>query len=425
MTTPELAARLKGVSKAPARSLDPTGTQRPALESPPPQGADEVVPVQKVSKNLSASLPPRTALLRVIMTRLDDGSDVFKLEGSFEKVPWASNQKDLEHQRRPEKMLFRDLNPTLDSAVKCYVRLLNWSIGKNTLKEWIDTLREAMGNEVLRLIIWDDTDFGIPWELFRLDSTGGEKTEWLGVAVQVIRWTTLHDPNRSDYFSAVEAQCSEGGILCYENEDLVAKQPAYSLRAQPYPGLAPKDDMQALLADLADASKRYGLVYVLAHGDHGDSLDTATLAGVSLGDFEMHGMPALRESGAVVFLNACNSATVVYDADRHNRNFAEVFLRKHASAVIATLAEVPFNSSWRLATALLGRAHDERVNVPEFLRRRRARYFKEVQFLVHAKSVPLSTQQLTDAQKTAIQAFMYTSVFTYFGHPDSVLQLGA
>jgi hypothetical protein len=422
MTTPsEFNARLKSVGNAPASFPDPRKAPRPeASESPLAQIAG-TVPIQEVSKDLSANLPPKTALLRVIMTDLN-GSDVFQLQGSSEKVPWESYEKDLEHQRRPETMLFRDLGPTPDSAVKCYGRLLNWSIG-NTLKKWIARLRGAMGNEVLRLIIWDDTDFGIPWELFRLDSTDGDEPEWLGVAVQVIRWTTVHDPKRSDHFSAVMTQCSEGGILCYENEGIIPKDSAYSLRARKYPGLAPMDDMQALLADLADASKRYGLVYVLAHGDHGDSLDTVTLAGVSLRDYEWRRMPALRESRAVVFLNACNSATVVYDAGGFNRNFAEFFLRKHASAVIATLAEVPADSSSKLAEDFLGLAHVEGVNVSEFLWRRRVDYFNAVWHLVH--SVPSDPSKLKDRQKAAIQAFMYASVFTYFGHPDSVLQLGA
>jgi hypothetical protein len=126
-------------------------------------------------------------------------------------------------------------------------------------------------------------------------------------------------------------------------------------------------------------------------------------------------------------LNACNSATAVYDAKLGsglNRNFAEVFLRQHASAVIATMAEVPARPSWGLANTLMRRAHDKGVNVSEFLRNRRATYFGEVQRLVHSTGAPSSPEDLTSEQKSAIQGFMYVSVFTYFGHPEAVLRLG-
>jgi hypothetical protein len=220
---------------------------------------------------------------------------------------------------------------------------------------------------------------------------------------------------------------SEGGILYYEDTGLVA-DPKYSLGAQHHPGLVPKNDMKALLAELTDGSKRYGLVYVRAHGVHGGTLKTATLAGVRLGDFLHYALPALGESRAVVFLNACNSATGVYDAyyvNGLNWNFAEVFLRQRASAVIATLAEVPVRPSWGLANTLLKRAHAQGVNVPEFLQSRRAAYFGEVRSLVHSAGVWPGVEDLTDEQKKAIAAFMYVSVFTYFGHPEAVLRLGA
>jgi hypothetical protein len=432
VTTPaEFAARMKSAGKAPARSPHPREASRPeAAELPAPHLIPETVPMRKINparRDLSASLPPHTALLKVVRARHGD-RDAFQLEGYFGNKVWVSDPKDLRYQLQPGMMLSRELNhtATIDTAVKCYRYMLNWSAGKHALKNWIAMLRAAMGSEV-RLVIWDDTDFGIPWELFQLHPTGGADTEWLGAVVKTIRWTTVHDPARSDQFSALMTENSEGGILYYEDAGLVADL-KYSFGAQEQPGLVPKNDMKDLLAELADKSKKYGLVYVRAHGVHGDSLDTATLAGVRLGDFEGYALPVLKESRAVVFLNACNSATNVCDAyyaDGLNRNFAEVFLRQHASAVIATLAEVPVRSSWGLANTLLQRAYGEGVNVPEFLRHRRAVYFGEVRRLVHSKGIPSNGESLTREQKAAIQGFMYVSVFAYFGHPDAMLRLGA
>jgi hypothetical protein len=432
VTTPaEHVARLRSASNSPGRPLDPREAPRPDIpESPPEQVTAAAVPLQEIDparRDLSASLPPKTALLKVVMARYGN-EDAFQLEGYFEQHVWVSDPKELRDQLRPQMVLSQVLSGAAspDTAVKCYRYLLNWSTGKNGLKKWIAMLRDKMGPGA-RLIIWDDTDFGIPWELFRLDSTGGPDTEWLGVAVQAIRWTTVHDPARSDQFSGVATRSSEGGIVLYEDPSLVKDQ-RHSLAALNYPGTVSKNDMKALLAELADASKRYGLVYVRAHGINGDSLDRATLAGVRLGDFEGYALPALRESSAVVFLNACNSATAVFDVnygDGLNRNFAEVFLRQHASAVIATLAEVPIEPTWRLCRTIVEKARNQGVSVPEFLRARRATYFGQVMKLVHKTGAPVTTEDLTHMQKVAIQGFVYISMFTYFGHPDTVLRLGA
>jgi hypothetical protein len=422
---------LRGAGNSPARSLDPRSAPRPETpESPPEQLTVQAVPLQEIDparRDLSASLPPNTALLKVIMAR-SDNQDAFQLEGYFERQLWISDPADLKHQRRPRMVLSRVLSGTasMDTVVNCYRYLLNWSTGKNGLKKWIAMLRDKMGDGA-RLIIWDDTDFGIPWELFRLDSTGGPETEWLGVVIQAIRWTTVHDPARSDQFSALITRGSQGGILSYEDTSLM-QDPKFTLGAQHLPGLVAKNDMKALLTELADVSKRYGLVYVRAHGIHGDSLDTATLAGIRLCDFEGYALPAIRESRTVVFLNACNSASAVFDAyyaDGLNRNFAEVFLRQRASAVIATLAEVPIDPTWGLAHTLLAQASTQGVSVPEFLRARRAMYFGQVMERVHKKSAPVSVEELTHLQKVAIQGFVYASVFTYFGHPDTILRLEA
>jgi len=56
---------------------------------------------------------------------------------------------------------------------------------------------------------------------------------------------------------------------------------------------------------------------------------------------------------------------------------------------------------------------------------RRATYYGQVMERVHKKGAPVSIEDLTHLQKVAIQGFVYASVFTYFGHPDAVLRLGA
>ena len=65
-------------------------------------------------------------------------------------------------------------------AVDFYIKLLNWAQTKYELTDWLTALRREIRTD-LRLIVWDDTDFGIPWELFW--HAMEEASAWLGTAV--------------------------------------------------------------------------------------------------------------------------------------------------------------------------------------------------------------------------------------------------
>ena len=47
-----------------------------------------------------------------------------------------------------------------------YDMMLEWSGGEDRFIEWLQRLRAAVGDDELRLVIWDTTGFDIPWELF-------------------------------------------------------------------------------------------------------------------------------------------------------------------------------------------------------------------------------------------------------------------
>ena len=44
--------------------------------------------------------------------------------------------------------------------------MLVWSQDEPELIDWLQRLRAAVGDDELRLVIWDTTGFDIPWELF-------------------------------------------------------------------------------------------------------------------------------------------------------------------------------------------------------------------------------------------------------------------
>jgi hypothetical protein len=419
MTTPQPLSRiLKGDGEGiPNRPPNPQPALRPQL---PDEKEDDTAAgpgwekIPDTVRDLSVALPDNVALLKVVLTKVDN-QDCFRLELYWRhRILVTDDPMELKRQGRPGFVLADELDHGISpsEAVDCYTKLLAWSETKYELTQWLTILRREIGTD-LRLIVWDDTDFGIPWELFW--HAMKEAPAWLGTAVQVIRWTTVHDANRHDQFSAEESQSIGGDVLYYEDPELTRLTTSIH---HPYgrPGYKAAPTMEDLLGELAKPAN-YGLVYVRGHGRHNPDLFKSTLAGVRLADLSGRKLPALGGSKSVVFLNACNSARPVIDrnlGDESNRNFAEVFLRQRASGVVASMAEVPIGHSAVMARNLVAEARADGVRIPEFLRAHRAR---------HAKNLPDPTSGLTSLQQHKIRAFVYASVFAYFGHPESVFRL--
>jgi hypothetical protein len=402
-------------------AISPRPPQPQPARRPLPTGEEESLvataeldwrEIPQTRPDLSQTLPQDAALLKVVPTSVD-GEECFRLELYYRnRILVTAAPEMLKRQRRPMVVLADTLDgqTSTDNVVRCYTVLRNWSDTKYELTRWLTTLRQEVGSD-LRLIIWDDTDFGIQWELFwhGMDEDPG----WLGASVQLIRWTTVHDPGRHDQFSAETGATDGRHVLYYEDSALAV---TVSIQPDGQPGYKAARTMEELLTELAGPSN-YGLVYIRGHGAHDTDLFKAKLAGVCLADFAGRSMPGLRRARAVVFLNACNSARPVVDkslGDEGNRNFAEVFLRQRATGVIATMAEVPVGHAVALARRLVTQARTDGVAVPEYLRAHRVRY---------ARRLPEHTMNLTDEDRLAIVHFVYASMFAYFGHPDSVFKL--
>lgn len=297
-------------------------------------------------------------------------------------------------------------------AVDCYVTLRTWSRTKYKLTQWMTTLRRELGPD-LRLIVWDDTDFGIPWELFWHDMD--EAPAWLGTVVQIIRWTTVHDDNRHAQFNAQESRAIGGRILYYEDPSLTG--PSMTIHSPVgHPGYKKALTMKDLLDELT-GTNTYALVYIRGHGHHSTDVRKSTMAGVRLSDISGRKFPVLRQSRSLVFLNACNSARQFIDkrlADNSYQSFVEVFLHQRASAVVASMAEVPSGHSAWVAHEIIVTARADGVRIPEYLRAHRA---------LHAKNLPEPAPDLGKSDERKISEFIYASVFAYFGHPESVFKL--
>jgi hypothetical protein len=422
MTAAEPLSRILKGDREPISTRPPTPQPAPRPQLPDQNEDDaasgpEWQKIPDTTRDLSAALPDSVALLKVVPVRVDN-QDCFQLELYWRhRILVTDDLKELKRQGRPGFVLADELDHRISprNAVDSYTKLRAWSETKYELTKWLTVLRR---NPDLRLIVWDDTDFGIPWELFW--HAMGQDSAWLGTAVQVIRWTTVHDANRHDQFSAEESQSVGGDILYYEDPKLTADATTIH-HPRDHPGYSAACSMEDLLDKLTKPGN-YGLVYVRGHGRHDPDVFKSTLAGVRLADLSGRNLPALAGSKSMVFLNACNSARPVIDkslGDECNRNFAEVFLRQRAGGVVASMAEVPIYHSAAMARDLVHEARGpDGVPIPEFLRAHRERY---------AKKLPVHTSDtnLTNLQQRMILAFLHASVFAYFGHPDSVFRLAS
>lgn len=392
-------------------------------ERPPDPKDTEAEPLTRIEKtwyDLKERLPKTVAMLKVIPRLRADQSECFQLEMySHEGSEVANNAAALSRQGRPKLVLADRLVGEVDPSVveECYDELLTGSY-RPELTSWLTKLRRTIGDN-LQLIVWDDTDFGISWELFWHDMK--ESPAWLGTVAEITHWVNILDDKHRDYFSAQKSITTPNGkILYFEDPNLVDTDGRKSIRnsSKPdsYVGCNSLIDLFRML-DSKSNSNPYGLVYIRCHGKHHDSLKESMLDGVSLMKASPRPFPALRRDGPLVFLNACNSARQVHDSrpgDNENRSFAELFLRRHASGVVATLAEVGVNYSASLPQKIVSQARNGGLRIPEFLREERAK---------EAQGLPTDTLSLTDDERQKILAFIQVSMFAYFGHPESVFLL--
>jgi hypothetical protein len=417
---PRLIGAAAGPTKPPVQRA-----ARPPDESA--SGADasvadvELTELRATWQDLREKLPEKVALLKVIPHKSHDGADCFQLEMySHHGMQTAKDRAALERQGRPGLMLAEKLVRDVDlaAAVDCYDELLDWSNTKPELTSWLAELRKDIGDD-LRLIVWDDTDFGISWELFWHEMD--ESPAWLGTVAEIVRWVTVRTPGWGRQFSAQKCELAGGSILYYEDPALLPTA-NHSIRDPAGPNsYIDGKTMTGLLGKLEDKDNadQYGLVYIRGHGKHSNLRREATLADVSLLKISGLQLHALRGSRTLVFLNACNSARQVPDrgpGDSTSRNFAEVFLRRHATGVVATLAEVGATYSASLPRKLVTQACAGGVRIPEFLRAERAK---------EAQGLPKNTLGLSADEQRKILSFLRVSMFAYFGHPESVFKLTA
>lgn len=280
------------------------------------------------------------------------------------------------------------------------------------LRGWLKQLHRIYGNN-LKIIIMDHTDFEIPWEMLELSLN-----EYLGATITTTRWQQVITENGRRLLNLEPDECV-GHAIAYVNEaELKGIGPELellnTLNAAQY------KDTTLFRKRLEQNEAGVGLIYMAGHGIFDPHVRKMALGALEDDSQRLRLMSLYRcrlhlfaHSQAIVFINACHSGRLRKDdrlvRDDYRRGFAELFLRKGARGVIATLGGVNDAYAARVAHKLIHAARQSpHLPIAALLREQRA------QVVAKLPDDP-SDEELLD--------FIYTFMYVYYGSPQTRLRL--
>lgn len=457
-------ARMTGPGAGP-RSPRPLRLPAPRPARAPEAAVPDDAPDElgSVSADPTERLPDGLAQLRVQRVRSGDGEPAYLLTGACGGPP--ARQFTSRAPQLPPTNINLD-RVRADGAVpsQFYRAVRHWSQRQRPLVGWLNEQRDRHGAG-LQLVVWDDTDYEIPWEMLLLNSGDGDgdRPDLLGAAVPVARWTTIRELQRP--LLDEPAHCS-GRVVGYFDERMRQDIALFS----PFDH-DPHTDVDRFL-DCLDARRRgrgapdsgdaagasgdaagecgeptaehgdppagsgpgpadpgLGLVYMGCHGTHGKRIDDLTAGMLTWYEMDEPAMSALRDGGGtggtLVCLNVCHSGRLVDNKGGGEdvlRGFSELFLRKGAKACVATRGEVGETEARALLKHLVEHAHrDPGEPIAHMLRTFRAGAVAKLPRQVPRTQQPDGGQDVEGQRQ--VLTLLYHFMYVYYGHPQTTLQL--
>jgi hypothetical protein len=363
-----------------------------------------------------ARLPEGFAKLAVHRGTDEYGRELFWLKGHSGDEELALDSE--EARLRPDDIALSNVRQGGFAPTELFLAVAEWSDNQEYLLRWINDLRAQHGAK-LQLVVWDDTDYDIPWELLRLPADGrhGLASGILGALVTVVRWTTIRQAGTTPF--GEPAACS-GQVLGYYAKHMTRDIEVFENFAHRVHRRS-----HTFLGDLARPDLGAGLVYMGCHATYGTKLYDLRLDAITWGELNAQTMRVLDGRRTLVCLNACQSARMVKNSPRGEntlRGFAELFLRKGAGGCIATSGKIGDDIGHDLIRELVRLlSADPELPVAQALREFRAR-------AVAALPDPLPYLYTDDgtvdtAGQQRLLPLLYSFMFLYFGHPQTTLRL--
>jgi hypothetical protein len=297
-----------------------------------------------------------------------------------------------------------------------------FSAGK--IMHWIKMVQAEVTKrgKQLALVIFDTTPFEIPWELLEIDYD-----QYIGAIAQVARWLHLEAWGEPRYLAIADYICG-GSVLSYLDRGLEGTgEERTLLQTFLHHEVFSLEELQERLEEpLQDM----GLLYIGSHGGDGTHLYTSMLSEDpqpplgSLSASWLVGMRRQLDPRPILFINACESARILYKRDTRAYTLVKTFLLLCASNYIGTIAKVDSAEAPRIAKRLLELAwEDEGVQIVELLRRLRAetveRKLLAGRNLDGQQEVVDKNQQKRNAAAQLLNIFSYV----YYGNPLARLRL--
>jgi hypothetical protein len=314
------------------------------------------------------------------------------------------------------------------APVQTYHALRDWSWEKEELHRWLNELRVRYGED-LNLIIWDDTDYEIPWELFWVPPVPSANLPggWLGALVTVTRNTTVTSRSRAPSPAgptqesgapsdrpAVRGKQTQGhrSVVAYVDPQMSRDRAAIA-------SLHPRhfDSFRDLLRFFERPRFAVALAYIACHGRFGDNEYEIFLDGVSLVEMGSTTRDLIAAAPEVVFLNACHTARPMLNgrfSDANPRGFSQLFLRAGSYGVIGTTGEVGLDNGRSIAEAIISRLVDNPDTPIAMALRDHRRTL--------AQNLPHPPPS-DEAGQRAMLRFFHTFMYVYYGDPAARLRL--
>ncbi|MBY8846057.1 CHAT domain-containing protein [Streptomyces sp. SP2-10] len=380
------------------------------LSAVPAQQAGTAHAFSAFDADLERGLPPGMAVLLVLPV-LRDGKRGFRLRG----VCCCGVLQDFPESAHPDIELANLVARSGIPPTKVIATMRRWSQNMTKLTTWLHERRCEHG-DALQLMVWDETGYGIPWELFWLEAPPGSswREGWLGGLVTMTRWLTINAAWSVVRDYATSHTCA-GPVASFVADDMRHDDALLSrFASETIPGI------RGLSKTLA-TGQPLGMVYVACHGKFESDEDDCRLGDVPLVMLEGGGrFGRLASAATFVFLNACHSGRLLAGdgtfADQAQRGFSEVFLRSGAAGVLATSGEVGDEEAHQMAGELL-KLLCERPQMPV------AAALRELRSVVaHLMPADLFDAEANEEQRRLLP-LLYRFMYVYYGSPRTTVAL--
>ncbi|ADD43252.1 CHAT domain-containing protein [Stackebrandtia nassauensis] len=332
-----------------ARREPPPDQAHSAEARVPDTGAQAFEPMGAINVDPTASSPAGTVKLRVV-----------RPFGKDEHVEITAKSPGVPKLACIDGAAVREPSTDLSDVIKVgglapsevLARIRNWSLANGAaVTGWLSRARRHCGEEP-RLLIHDETDANIPWELLWLpDDPDRRQGAYVGCSFVTARWTPLQVTRREQRNHPYSTLRCRGEVLAYVGEDMAEAD----LSMIDGYGARTVASARLLFKELADPGRPLSLVYIGAHGRFSTRSFEFTVAEVALGRIFAETFPRIDDAAPLVFLNACHSGRVIIDESDTSlpSSFAEVFLRSGAAGFIGTTGAVREREARQVAKGIL------------------------------------------------------------------------